>query len=140
MKIIYTCDLCGMNFNKRLPMYNHIQIIHNRHKQCQNHLNKSVSKDGKRQKEQKVLKRCYQSDSCCNTFNLKTDVKRHYEYVHLKSNTYQCDLCDKSFSVKCNLTQHMESVHFKNKPHQCYLCDKCFSAKSNLKRHHASMH
>ena len=56
-------------------------------------------------------------DKCDKTFNLKTDLQRHYKTkLHLEGKkTYCCIDCNKTFIKQSHLTQHLNTAKHKLK-------------------------
>jgi uncharacterized C2H2 Zn-finger protein len=77
--------------------------------------------------------------NCNYSSNLKHNVDRHIQTVHLKQKSFKCDKCDASFTAKESLQRHINSIHLE----QCFVCKHCeqsFNCKNNMQRHVNSAH
>ena len=119
---------------------------------------------------EKNKRKIFNCEQCDKDYNTKTDLKSHYETIHLKMSTrnmcptcnkvlsshgrlkvhmrskhggvkeFDCDKCEKKFSLRASLKQHVRLVHEKRANHCCPICEKTFVFKGHLNRHITGSH
>ncbi|XP_025160452.1 zinc finger protein 570-like isoform X15 [Harpegnathos saltator] len=103
------CATCGKRFGQKSTMIKHM----NQHK--------------------------YQCQTCCQSFSLKRDLKRHVEKAHGPL-LYPCSICEYKSNNKCTLKDHFIRKHTTSFQYSCTVCSKQFKIKNDLKQHMNQMH
>lgn len=80
----------------------------------------------------------YECQICEDTFDTKTFLSDHYQYVHLIDGKYQCDRCTKSFRVRAGLVYHIHTTH-KRERYVCQYCQKTYAPLAVFKLHLRNM-
>jgi hypothetical protein len=86
------------------------------------------------------MRKTFQCELCCQLFDLKSSLKKHFNTTHKDMKPFKCQICCKAFNKNAYLKHHIESVHQKMRPSQCSICFKAFPKSSNLKRHVQHIH
>lgn len=90
----------------------------------------------------------YNCDYCSFTSVYMHSLKRHYEWVHIKTRrrrtdlpegpkvrTFECDFCAKNYPKKVSLRRHIYKDHDEDKPFNCTICDYKTAVRAELTRH-----
>ena len=110
---LYSCDQCGMTYNSKGTLNNHIKNIHTEKSEC--------PYCGKKYKKLQFH---------IDTAHVSDEVKR-----------LKCQDCGKGFLLEHLLKKHVESVHLNSKRYQCrYGCDNRFNDSSNRNAHEKKKH
>ena len=110
---LYSCDQCGMTYNSKGTLNNHIKNIHTEKSEC--------PYCGKKYKKLQFH---------IDTAHVSDEMKR-----------LKCQDCGKGFLLECLLKKHVESVHLNSKRYQCrYGCDNRFNDSSNRNAHEKKKH
>lgn len=73
---------------------------------------------------------------CKKFFKNPTELRVHYNAVHLKIRKFKCKLCGYTFSKNFNLLRHVKSVHADERvSHICQTCGVSFKLDTQLARH-----
>lgn len=116
----FICDVCQKQFKKTSHLKRHIICIH----------------------ENKRNFRC-NFEGCSKAFNDQTDLRKHKNTVHNKSNKelkFECNFCSALFATQSILTKHLKSHEGFGRKLSCELCLVTFEGKGTLIRHMKSKH
>lgn len=138
--VIYDCDLCGKQFEKRQSFRVHMDSHSDIKKfECEICFNKF------RQRSHLVVhrrthtnERPYKCDVCNKAFNVSNALTVH-KRIHTGERPFKCDLCNKGFTESSKLTIHKRS-HTGEKPYECIICHDRFAQANNMKKHIANFH
>ena len=114
------CKFCNDYFHQFLDLHNHIEEVHEGHK------NPNAC------------------NLCDKSFSRKSDIKKHIHTVHDGSiKDFICNLCQKSFKRASALMGHSSIFHkgvnvFEK--HECDHCNKIFTRINDLKIHKINVH
>lgn len=105
---MFLCSVCGYASDEQHSVQTHINLKHG-------------------EKE-------FKCEFCPKTFNVKRDLERHLNIVHVQEAKYKCELCNKTFTDKRYLSTHLKR-HSGIKNHQCTICGRKFFERHKLKWH-----
>ena len=117
---VYPCtvDGCQKVFDNKIKFQTHVRKNH-----C----------------EKKPLK--HECDICSKRFRIKSLLKNHVDFVHLKIRNFKCDQCDTACPTKGKLEVHKKSIHERILIHCDFPgCTKSFNYRGNLNAHKYKIH
>ena len=76
----------------------------------------------------------YVCDYCGKTYDRKSKLKEHINFVHLKISRFRCDFCGKTCARKGQLRDHMHT-HKNLTPYKCDICNRSYASKIAYNRH-----
>ncbi|XP_055622687.1 gastrula zinc finger protein XlCGF7.1-like [Toxorhynchites rutilus septentrionalis] len=109
----FDCDNCGMAFNRKARLDEHIRFVHN--------------------KEYPL-----QCEVCSKGFMRKEDLSRHMD-SHSDVKNFACDQCSKRFVSRTAMKLH-QRTHAVEAPATCHICERTFIRKDCLVRHLRTRH
>ena len=101
----HTCDLCGLKFNTKLALQNHVAAKHEEHIPC---------------------------PQCGVMFATKYTLASHIGTTHGEFALQKCSECDYSTRNASEMKKHFERKHTENLQETCEFCGSVFK---NLKKH-----
>ncbi|XP_064611364.1 uncharacterized protein LOC135475409 [Liolophura sinensis] len=87
---IFLCSVCGFSSRQQQYVQTHINLKHG-------------------EKE-------FKCEFCPKTFNIKRDLERHMNIVHIQEAKYKCELCDKTFTGQALPVHAFKAALWNQKP------------------------
>lgn len=156
----HRCDQCGIVFNRKILLQNHIEIKHRKStakfkcKECQTSFDLLIHLEEHQQRHN--TNRSFECILCSHTYkrlpNLKSHLKNHWsiytDYYHTNeeelvtqshntdspSKPYKCKLCGRQYSLNNSLIRHLK-MHYSPKSCRCEVCGKIYHRGDHLKEH-----
>ena len=88
--------------------------------------------------EHQDIKWMYKCELCDATFNFKSNLDDHKDFVHMGILPYKCEQCDLSFKSKALLKLHIKKVH--ENTQSSHICTICGKKVTYLKQHMSVKH
>lgn len=83
-------------------------------------------------------------DNVCKTCGKRAPnqdaLKKHIQYVHMKTANFNCEHCDKSFKRPRDLQDHIAAIHTLQNIYSCEFCGRTFRNHSNMLTHRKKQH